>query len=99
MKIILATKNQGKLKEFQQLSKGMGYEFIAIPEELQEKWGYPPLPKDLKKNFLGGTLAKLAGINASRNKLNFPGENKSPKGKTSEGDKSRKIMKNQKKKK
>ena len=36
MKIILATKNQGKLKEFQQLSKGMGFEFVAIPEELQE---------------------------------------------------------------
>ena len=72
---------------------------LDIPEELQEKWGYPPLPKDLKKNFLGGTLAKLAGINAGRNKLNFPGENKPPKGKTSEGDKTRKIMRNKKKKK
>ena len=45
MKIILATKNQGKLKEFQQLSKGMGYEFIAIPEELQE------MPEETGKTF------------------------------------------------
>ena len=36
MKIILATQNLGKLKEFQQLSKGKNFEFIPMPEDLKE---------------------------------------------------------------
>ena len=32
----MATQNKGKLKEFQQLSKGMNFEFISIPEDLKE---------------------------------------------------------------
>ena len=54
MKIILATKNQGKLKEFQQLSKGMGFEFIAIPEELEE------MPDETGKTFKENALIKAA---------------------------------------
>ena len=45
MKIILATQNQGKLKEFQQFSKGGNFEFIAMPEELQE------MPEETGKTF------------------------------------------------
>ena len=52
MKIILATKNQGKLKEFQKLSKGMGFEFIAIPEELQE------MPEETGKTFKENAFIK-----------------------------------------
>jgi len=56
VKIILATKNQGKLKEFQQLSKGMGYEFIAIPEELQE------MPEETGKTFKENALIKASYV-------------------------------------
>ena len=56
MKIILATKNRGKLKEFQQLSKGMGFEFIAIPEELQE------MPEETGKTFKENALIKASYV-------------------------------------
>ena len=56
MKIILATKNQGKLKEFQQLSKGMGFEFIAIPEELQE------MPEETGKTFKENAFIKASYV-------------------------------------
>ena len=52
MKIILATQNQGKLKEFQQLSKGMNLEFIAIPEELEE------MPEETGETFKENALIK-----------------------------------------
>ncbi len=52
MKIILATQNQGKLKEFQQLSKGMDFEFIAIPEELQE------MPEETGETFKENAFIK-----------------------------------------
>ena len=52
MKIILANKNRGKLKEFQHLSKGMGFEFIGIPEELQE------MPEETGKTFKENALIK-----------------------------------------
>ena len=52
MKIILATQNQGKLKEFQQLSKGMDFEFIAIPKELQE------MPEETGKTFKENAFIK-----------------------------------------
>ncbi len=52
MKIILATQNQGKLKEFQQLSKGMGFEFIAIPEDFQE------MPEETGETFKENALIK-----------------------------------------
>ena len=56
MKIILATKNQGKLKEFQQLSKGMGFEFIAIPEELEK------MPEEIGKTFKENALIKASYV-------------------------------------
>ena len=52
MKIILATQNQGKLKEFQQLSKGMDFEFITIPEELEE------MPEETGETFKENALIK-----------------------------------------
>ena len=53
MKIILATQNQGKLKEFQQLSKGMDFEFISIPEELKE------MPEETGETFKDNALIKV----------------------------------------
>lgn len=70
---------------------------LEIDEELQEKWGYPPITKELKAEFLGLTLARLAGIDPKKNQLDFPGRNQPPKGKTAEGDVTRKIMAKQKK--
>ena len=35
MKIAIATKNNGKLKEFEELAKGTPYEFIKIPENIK----------------------------------------------------------------
>ena len=52
MKIILATKNPGKLKEFQQLSKGMEFEFISIPAELEE------MPEETGKTFKENAFIK-----------------------------------------
>ena len=52
MKIILATKNPGKLKEFQQLSKGKEFEFISIPEELEE------MPEETGKTFKENAFIK-----------------------------------------
>ncbi|HIK72506.1 MAG TPA: Non-canonical purine NTP pyrophosphatase, partial [Gammaproteobacteria bacterium] len=34
MKIILATRNKGKLKEFNILAKGTDLEFIPLPDEI-----------------------------------------------------------------
>ncbi|MEK6711393.1 MAG: amidohydrolase family protein [Nitrospinota bacterium] len=70
---------------------------LEIDEELQEKWGYPPITKELKAEFLGLTLARLAGIDPKKNQLDFPGQNKPPKGRTAEGDITRKIMAKHKK--
>ena len=70
---------------------------LEIDEELQEKWGYPPITKEIKAEFLGLTLARLAGIDPKKNQLDFPGQNKPPKGRTAEGDVTRKILAKQKK--
>ena len=70
---------------------------LSIPEELQENYGYPQITKANKAAFLGGTLAKLAGINAQRNHLKFPGQNRSPGGKSAEGDITRRNVRRQKK--
>lgn len=70
---------------------------LHIDEELQEKWGYPSITKQDKADFLGGTLARLAGIDAKKNHLKFPGMNGAPRGKTPEGDITRAIMAKQKK--
>ena len=56
MKIILATQNQGKLKEFQQLSKGMNFEFISIPEDLKE------MPEETGSTFKENAFIKAKYI-------------------------------------
>jgi predicted TIM-barrel fold metal-dependent hydrolase len=35
---------------------------LEMPEELQEKWGYPAITDDTRAKILGLTLARLAGI-------------------------------------
>lgn len=52
MKIILATQNQGKLKEFQQLSIGKDLEFLSIPTELKE------MPEETGKTFKENAFIK-----------------------------------------
>ena len=56
VKIILATQNQGKLKEFQQLSKGKGFEFIAIPPGLEE------MPEETGNTFKENALIKAKHV-------------------------------------
>jgi len=52
LKIILATQNQGKLKEFQQLSIGKDLEFLSIPTELKE------MPEETGKTFKENAFIK-----------------------------------------
>ena len=52
MKIILATQNQGKLKEFQQLSIGKDLEFLSIPTEFKE------MPEETGKTFKENAFIK-----------------------------------------
>ncbi len=52
MKIILATQNQGKLREFQQLSAGKDFEFISIPEELKD------MPEETGRTFKENAFIK-----------------------------------------
>jgi predicted TIM-barrel fold metal-dependent hydrolase len=39
---------------------------FQIPEELQEKWGYPEITDEIRAKILGLNLAKLAGIEPSK---------------------------------
>jgi hypothetical protein len=39
---------------------------LQMPEELQEKWGYPAITDDMRAKFLGLTLAKLAKIEPTK---------------------------------
>ncbi len=39
---------------------------LEMPEELQEKWGYPPITDEIRANILGLTLAKLAKIEPTK---------------------------------
>ena len=52
MKIAVATKNQGKLKEFTELASKTEYEFIHIPEDIGE------LPPETGKTFYENALIK-----------------------------------------
>ena len=52
MKIAVATKNQGKLKEFSELASKTEYEFIHIPEDIGE------LPPETGKTFYENALIK-----------------------------------------
>ena len=56
MKIAIATKNLGKLKEFQELSKGTDYELIPIPEDVKE------LPPETGETFYENALIKAKFI-------------------------------------
>ena len=56
MKIAIATKNLGKLKEFQELSKGTDYELIPIPEGIKE------LPPETGETFYENALIKAKFI-------------------------------------
>tara|TARA_B100001142_G_scaffold148851_1_gene149778 strand:+ start:25 stop:606 length:582 start_codon:yes stop_codon:yes gene_type:complete len=56
MKIAIATKNLGKLKEFQELSKGTDYELIPIPEDIKE------LPPETGETFYENALIKARFI-------------------------------------
>lgn len=63
MKIAIATKNSGKLKEFQQLAKNTNFEFIPIPESISE------LPPETGKTFYENALIKAKFIS---NALEIP---------------------------
>lgn len=39
---------------------------LQMPEELQEKWGYPVITDEIRANILGLTLAKLAKIEPTK---------------------------------
>ena len=56
MKIAIATRNLGKLKEFQELSKGTDYELIPIPEDIKE------LPPETGETFYENALIKAKFI-------------------------------------
>ena len=56
MKIAIATKNLGKLKEFQELSKETDYELLPIPEDIKE------LPPETGKTFYENALIKARFI-------------------------------------
>ena len=52
MKIAVATKNAGKIDEFNELAKSTSYEFINIPESIKE------LPPETGKSFYENALIK-----------------------------------------
>ena len=56
MKIAIATKNNGKLKEFEELAKGTLYEFIKIPENIKD------LPPETGSTFYENALIKAEFI-------------------------------------
>jgi hypothetical protein len=39
---------------------------LQIPEELQEKWGYPEITEEIRAGILGLNLARLAKIEPTR---------------------------------
>ena len=63
MKIAIATKNNGKLKEFEELAKGTPYEFIKIPEIIKD------LPPETGNTFYENALIKAEFISK---KLGIP---------------------------
>ena len=56
MKIAIATKNSGKLKEFEELAKGTPHEFIKIPENIKD------LPPETGSTFYENALIKAEFI-------------------------------------
>jgi predicted TIM-barrel fold metal-dependent hydrolase len=41
---------------------------FQIPEALQEGYGYPPLTREIKRMMLGGTQARIAGLDVAKMK-------------------------------
>ena len=56
MKIAVASKNAGKLKEFTELAEGTAFEFIQIPETIRN------LPPEIGKTFYENALIKAEFI-------------------------------------
>ena len=56
MKIAIATKNNGKLKEFEELARGTPHEFIKIPENIKD------LPPETGSTFYENALIKAEFI-------------------------------------
>ena len=56
MKIAIATKNNGKLKEFEELARGTSHEFIKIPENIKD------LPPETGSTFYENALIKAEFI-------------------------------------
>ena len=56
MKIAIATKNNGKLKEFEELARGTPHEFIKIPENIKD------LPPETGNTFYENALIKAEFI-------------------------------------
>ena len=56
MKIVIATKNKGKLKEFKELALGTPYQFLHIPESINS------LPPETGKTFYENALIKAKFI-------------------------------------
>ena len=59
MKLVVATKNQGKLKEFKQLAEESPYKFIPIPENIED---FPP---EIGRTFYDNALIKAKFISDS----------------------------------
>ena len=59
MKLVVATKNQGKLKEFKQLAEESPYKFIPIPENIED------LPPEIGSTFYDNALIKAKFISDS----------------------------------
>ena len=63
MKIAVATKNAGKLKEFKELAEGTPYELIQMPETIRD------LPPETGETFYENALIKAKFIS---HKLGVP---------------------------
>jgi predicted TIM-barrel fold metal-dependent hydrolase len=52
---------------FDDMGKAVDYiRTLEMPEELQERWGYPAITDDIRAKILGLTLAKLANIQPTK---------------------------------
>jgi predicted TIM-barrel fold metal-dependent hydrolase len=52
---------------FDDMGKAVDYiRNLQMPEELQEKWGYPEITEDMRAKFLGLNLARLAKIEPTK---------------------------------
>jgi hypothetical protein len=47
---------------------------LRMPEELQEKWGYPEITEEIRAGILGANLARLARIEPTKRVKGRPGK-------------------------